>query len=109
MKWPAFTSNLVFEVFRPSALPRRSFASYLLSFLHLAPLPTDDTYVRLRYNSRAVKIPACAAPQNHRPGSEGELCTWKAFDEAVSKVAMSAEEWDGICAGGPVKSSKREG
>jgi acid phosphatase len=38
----------------------------------------DKYYVRVRYNDKIMKIPACAKPGNHYEGDES-LCTFEAF------------------------------
>lgn len=110
-RWPPFTSHITVELFgSPSTSSRSSLLSFLPSFLHPRPAPH---FVRLRYNGRTLKPASCVPEGRHRPGSQGELCTWEAFDEAVAKWAMTAEEWTQACRGDEVKgvekTTKREG
>lgn len=52
----------------------------------------------MRYNGLPLHIPACQAEGAHLPGSKGEVCTLAAFTGAVSKVQMTAKEWEEGCA-----------
>lgn len=74
-KWPAFTAYLSFELFQKASSTISSGRGWLSTLLGGGP--TQDLYVRARYNDRDVKIPACAAPGKHLDGSDGAVCTCK--------------------------------
>lgn len=96
-RWPPFTSNISFELFRPTPPPASFLSSFLPSFLSSKP-KFSDHYVRIRYNSKNLKIPACSAIGNHLEGSNGELCTWDAFRTAVRRVEITGKDWEKGCA-----------
>lgn len=54
----------------------------------------------MKYNGKPVSIPTCRKPGNHLEGTDGEVCTWEGFREAVAKVAITAKEWEKGCAQG---------
>lgn len=85
---PMLTMSDVAELFR-SGPPASGFLS---SFK-----PPPPHYVRLRFNGRTMRLPACAPEGKHLPGSEGQVCTFEAFSEAARKVEVSQEEWRGLC------------
>ncbi|BGP54618.1 hypothetical protein JCM8202_004988 [Rhodotorula sphaerocarpa] len=87
-RWPPFTSHVCVELFR-SGPPASGFLS---SFK-----PPPPHYVRLRFNGRTIRLPACAPEGKHLPGSEGQVCTFEAFSEAARKVEVSQEEWRRMC------------
>ncbi|KAK4700058.1 acid phosphatase, partial [Phenoliferia sp. Uapishka_3] len=97
-RWPPFTSHIAFELFRPSPPPTApsTLSSFLPSLIHAAP--ASPYYVRMRYNGKPVSIPSCRKEGMHLEGSDGEVCTLDGFREAVSKVKISAKEWDFGCA-----------
>jgi acid phosphatase len=80
------------ELFR-SASPPSLLSSFLPSFLR----PSQPHYVRLRFNARNLRLPACAPEGKHLPGSNGEVCTFEAFKDAVRDVEVSSAEWRGLC------------
>ncbi|GAA6053194.1 hypothetical protein JCM3770_000022 [Rhodotorula araucariae] len=94
-RWPPFTSHLAVELLRAPAAP--SALSRLLPGAAVAPAPPAQHYVRLRYNARPLVLPACAPAGKHLPGSEGEVCTWEAFTDAVRAVECTQAEWRGWC------------
>lgn len=107
-RWPPFTSHITVELFGP---PSSSKPSFLSSFLSTFSKPSPH-FVRLRYNGRTLKLSACAGQGKHREGSGGEVCTWEAFDAAVGKYSMTAEEWERACKGDVKeleRTTKREG
>jgi acid phosphatase len=73
-KWPVFTAYVSFELFKKSSSAPQTggITSWLSSF---SPPATQDYYVRFRYNSKDIKLPACSAPGNHLEGSDGTVCT----------------------------------
>lgn len=77
-RWPPFLSTLAFELFERPDSPQ-------------------ERYVRLQYNSKAVKLPECEPAGKHFEGSNGAVCTFAAFKEALAKVELSPEEWDSMC------------
>lgn len=111
-RWPPFTSHVAVgadaallgryalklirrclaELFR-SASPPSILSSFLPSFLR----PPQQHYVRLRFNARNLRLPACAPEGKHLPGSNGEVCTLEAFKDAVRDVEVSSKEWRGLC------------
>ncbi|GEM10048.1 acid phosphatase [Rhodotorula toruloides] len=91
-RWPPFTSHVAVEFFR-SASPPSVLSSFLPSFLR----PSQPHYVRLRFNARNLRLPACAPEGKHLAGSEGEVCTFEAFKDAVRDVEVSMKEWRGLC------------
>ncbi|BGP02495.1 hypothetical protein RTG_02538 [Rhodotorula toruloides ATCC 204091] len=91
-RWPPFTSHVAVELFR-SASPPSLLSSFLPSFLR----PSHPHYVRLRFNARNLRLPACAPEGKHLPGSNGEVCTFEAFKDAVRDVEVSSKEWRGLC------------
>ncbi|GAA5820797.1 hypothetical protein JCM11251_003164 [Rhodosporidiobolus azoricus] len=89
-RWPPFTSHIAIELFRrPTPRP-----SFFRSFLPSSP---DPHYVRLRYNSRTMRLPACAPEGKHLEGSGGEVCTWEAFRDVVKQYEMGQKEWKECC------------
>lgn len=86
-RWPAFTAYVSVELLRKQseiasdARQQPQQQGGWLARLGLGgspPTPTPDTkdfYVRLRYNSADLKLPACQQPGNHLEGSEGNVCT----------------------------------
>jgi len=62
----------------------------------LAPAPSSQHYVRLRYNAKPLYLPACAPEGKHLAGSP-EVCTFEGFANAVRKVEMSHSEWMDSC------------
>ncbi|GAA5908180.1 hypothetical protein JCM6882_005965 [Rhodosporidiobolus microsporus] len=93
-RWPPFTSHIAIELFRRPTPP-----SFLSSLVPSFFRPTSPHFVRLRYNSRTLRLPACAAAGNHLEGSEGEVCTWEAFKSALEGVEMGQGEWRRCCGG----------
>lgn len=81
-RWPPFTSHVCIELFKSPAT----------GFFSKPP-----HFVRLRYNGRTMRLPACAPQGKHLAGSDGGVCTFEAFEEAVRKVEVSQEEWKGMC------------
>jgi acid phosphatase len=98
-RWPPFTSHLTFELLRRK---RRTW------WWSLSPRTgpggpvggggDGEHFVRLRYNGHTVRLPACLGPEKHWPGSQGEICTLKAFADATRRVSITQEEWERECA-----------
>lgn len=51
----------------------------------------------MRYNARNIVLPACKPVGKHLEGSNGEVCTFEAFREAVEKVEIGGKEWEEGC------------
>ncbi|KAH8923448.1 phosphoglycerate mutase-like protein [Atractiella rhizophila] len=99
-KWPAFTSHIGLELFsRPHSSTTQS--SFLSHFIRpFSSTPAQEYFVRVRFNSKPLKIPACQPNGKHLEGSQGYVCTFEAFKEAIKDVVMTAEEWEKACSGG---------
>lgn len=122
-KWPNFTANIAFELFRrkdSTASPlsgaiwptkERTWWYELFSspksggaFPARTPLlnwpesersKLDDCYVRIRYNDTPVKVPFCKPPGRHLEGDES-FCTLAAFKEAAD--SLTPLNWKEECA-----------
>ncbi|OLL26103.1 putative acid phosphatase [Neolecta irregularis DAH-3] len=79
--WPFYTSHIAIETFTSAKSSNSWFSK-------------PQKYVRLRYNDKALKLPACAETVNHYEGDES-LCTMKAFGDAVKK--MIPNNWQEEC------------
>lgn len=102
-RWPPFTSNISFELFKLTPPPPSFISSLLPSFLTTTTTNSykpkfSEYYVRIRYNSKNLKIPACSSIGNHLDGSMGEICTWDAFKSAVKRVEITGKDWEKGCA-----------
>ncbi|KAK5703888.1 hypothetical protein LTR97_002901 [Elasticomyces elasticus] len=119
-KWPNFTSNIAFELFRRKDAPasastspstKPSWWSTLFSSSPLASATTstrtpladlapsdrsklDDHFVRLRYNDRPLTLPYCAQPGKHMEG-DASFCTLAAFKEASD--SFTPRDWRKEC------------
>lgn len=93
-RWPPFTSHISFEVLKKSTPP--SLLSNLVPS-SLSPSLGKDHYIRMRYNARNIVLPACKPVGKHLEGSNGEVCTFEAFREAVEKVEIGGKEWEEGC------------
>ncbi|KAM3422794.1 putative acid phosphatase SPBC4.06 [Cercospora zeina] len=114
-KWPNFTSNIAFELFKSKDAPINPTTNSNMSWLSSlfsskasestarAPLhsmtPATKTkleghYVRLRYNDEPVVLPFCRGPGRHLEGDE-TFCTLSAFKEAVDRI--TPEDWRTEC------------
>lgn len=78
-RWPAFTAYISVELFREQQGHTNKQGGWLaglgLSNSLKAFGGPQNAYVRLRYNSKDVMIPACKAPGSHLEGSGGSICT----------------------------------
>jgi acid phosphatase len=54
----------------------------------------EKYYVRIRYNDKVMKIPACSQPGNHFEGDES-LCTFETFKRVVD--GFTPKDWKGEC------------
>jgi acid phosphatase len=83
-RWPFFTSNITFELFKAQR-------GGLLSFFQ-----KDKYFVRMRYNHKVLTLPgmhyfcigliiACKPAGKHRDGDES-LCTLEAFRQVIEKI-----------------------
>jgi len=55
-------------------------------------------FVRVSYQGQTLKLPTCADAGRHRKGSNGQLCTFEAFSEALRKYAIGRKDWQLECA-----------
>ena len=123
-KWPNFTANIAFELFkRTDPVPSTSLTGTLWpskertwwysmfsspkppgSTPPRAPLADwpeseksklDDYYVRIRYNDTPVTIPFCRRPGRHYEQDES-FCTLAAFKEAAD--SFTPKNWKAECA-----------
>lgn len=53
-------------------------------------------FVRLLYEGKPLKIPACQAAGKHHP-QDKSLCTLESFMELSKRVSLSAEEYEQAC------------
>ena len=89
-KWPAFTAYMSFELFTKTKDEKpASWLSGLRGFGSIKP-DLKDHFVRIRYNSKDLKIPACQLPDNHLEGSEGTVCTRESDRERVENKLIHA-------------------
>ncbi|KAI1126979.1 histidine phosphatase superfamily [Nemania abortiva] len=121
-KWPPFTSNIIFELFRKSQTTGESHTLGLaLRTPSTRPLSsngqepgeargvsqrsthmstTKDTdklneyFVRVKYNGRILAIPGCRTEGNHLDGDES-VCTLSAFKSIVDKFTPG--NWHQAC------------
>lgn len=102
-RWPDFTAYVSFELFgkaKDEDAKDGPAHSGLLSRLNLSsakPADPKDYFVRVRYNSKDMKVPACQPKGMHLEGSDGTVCTFEAFKNAVKDVAISSEDWMKAC------------
>jgi len=97
-KWPAFTSQMTFELYKDKSdtSPPQS-DSFLSKFTSsfMRPKIPKTYYVRMRYQNDTMVLPACAAPGNHLEGRP-EFCTLKAFAETIKEFTPA--DWETECA-----------
>ena len=122
-KWPNFTSNIAFELFRrkDSSLSTSVTGAIWPSkektwwySLFSSPKPStstsprtpitewpdaersklNDYYVRIRYNDRPVTVPFCKVAGSHFEGDES-FCTLAAFKEAAD--SFTPKNWKAEC------------
>lgn len=71
-KWPFFTAFLSFELLRkPQSSSPLGWVMQKFSNADNA----DEHYVRVKYNTNDMRLPACAPVGKHLNGSEGSVCT----------------------------------
>lgn len=79
-RWPFFTAFLSFELFKKQE------SSSPFSWL-MAPFSSSasdkEHYVRVKYNTNDMHLPACAPAGKHLPGSEGAVCTCESYTAYV--------------------------
>jgi acid phosphatase len=110
-RWPHFTASITFELFKgtptaPKGVFQKFFgpsdpaphcASLFISF-NFPPVNRANTYlytdVRMRYGNRSLKLPLCAAPGRHLPGSP-EFCTLEAFSKRA--IELAPMDWESEC------------
>ncbi|PPJ55223.1 hypothetical protein CBER1_05698 [Cercospora berteroae] len=114
-KWPNFTSNIAFELFKskdaPATPTARSSSSWLSTLFSSKPSESaareplqtmpqatkqklEGHYVRLRYNDTPVALPFCKGPGRHLEVDE-TFCTLTAFKEAADLV--TPKDWKTEC------------
>ncbi|KAK4632932.1 putative acid phosphatase [Fulvia fulva] len=118
-KWPNFTSNIAFELFKPKQAadgkattwpskekswwyslfgsPKSSTSSArepLSSLPESSKQQLDQHYVRLRYNDKPVVLPFCKPVGRHLEGDES-FCTLAAFKEAADMI--TPKDWKSEC------------
>ncbi|KAF8317194.1 phosphoglycerate mutase-like protein [Clavulina sp. PMI_390] len=86
-RWPEFTASMTVELFKDTA----SSGSSITSFLGLRK---PAHYVRFRYQNRTLKLPMCADPKDHYPGSP-EMCTLEAFSRRAAE--LTPKDWMSEC------------
>ncbi|CAM0142796.1 hypothetical protein VKS41_002640 [Umbelopsis sp. WA50703] len=90
MKWPPFSSSILFELFKEKAPSSNSW------FSSLWKQPVEqDYYVRVRYQDKIMKLPGCADHGKHHPSGDQSLCTLKAFREAID--SQVPKDWAEEC------------
>lgn len=97
-RWPDFTAYISFELFgkeKQAVGKDAQSPSGLLTRLGIgaaAKPDLKDYYVRVRYNSRDMKVPACQAEGKHLEGSGGTVCTceWLAL-RGVNRALRSLD------------------
>lgn len=94
-KWPPFTSHVAVELLRTKTPPASLLERVIPGLVTTAP-----AFVRLRYNGRNMKIPGCQPAGRHLQGSEGEVCTFEAWADAVRTLEITGEEWTKRCSAG---------
>ncbi|KAF9784782.1 phosphoglycerate mutase-like protein [Thelephora terrestris] len=97
-KWPAFTSQMTFELFKDKSDPSPPQSdSYLSKFTSsfMRPKIPKTYYVRMRYQNDTMILPACTPPGNHLEGRP-EFCTLKAFAETIKEFTPA--DWEAECA-----------
>lgn len=70
-RWPFFTAFLSFE------LLRKQQSSSPLGWImeKIGSKPGEEHYVRVKYNTKDMRLPACAPVGKHLEGSNGSVCT----------------------------------
>ncbi|KEI39681.1 uncharacterized protein L969DRAFT_87674 [Mixia osmundae IAM 14324] len=91
--WPPFSSHVGFELFEtPSTQGSLSFFSTFFR-----SQSRSDHFVRMRYNGKTMKIPACQAQGQHLQGSSGEVCTLAGFEKALEGISITKADWEREC------------
>lgn len=70
--WPFFTAYLSFELFK--AKESNSPLSWIMSRFSSSSSDSQH-YVRVKYNTNDMRLPACAPQGKHLEGSDGTVCT----------------------------------
>ncbi|GAA5947990.1 hypothetical protein JCM3765_007059 [Sporobolomyces pararoseus] len=110
-RWPAFTANIGIELYAskskdlqstsspPTSSPSSSSSSSSSATTTTTPPPPppDHHFVRVLYNGKTLSLPGCQEPRNHLEGSQGKICTFKAFSKILEKVEMREKEWREVC------------
>lgn len=93
-RWPFFTAFLSFELLRKQQTS--SPLTWILDKFS-GSKPVEEHFVRVKYNTKDMHLPACAPVGKHLEGSDGSVCTLAAFKEAIKDVVMTTEEWQKEC------------
>ena len=104
--WPPYTSHLAIELFQEksmaqiaesnisqrtsNSLIRRPWSEYSESERR----KLDGYYVRLRYNDRVMRVPGCAASENHL-AQDNSFCTLEAFKRIAD--GFTPRNWKQQC------------
>lgn len=71
-RWPFFTAYLSFELLKKNQDAARSSP---LSWMFGKTTTDKDHFVRVKYNTNDMFLPACAPPGKHLEGTNGSVCT----------------------------------
>ncbi|CAO3662946.1 unnamed protein product [Umbelopsis ramanniana] len=89
-RWPPFSSSILFELFKEKKPESSSWFGSLWK-----TSDDQDYYVRVRYQDKLMKLPACADAGKHHPNGDKSLCTLAAFREAVDN--QIPKDWAEEC------------
>ncbi|KAF7980274.1 hypothetical protein HWV62_39031 [Athelia sp. TMB] len=94
--WPEFTASITFELFsRTDATKQRGPVLQRVMATLGRAAPSDDHYVRMRYQNKNMVLPLCAGAGDHLPGHP-EFCTLAKFRARVAELVPA--DWEGECA-----------
>lgn len=71
-RWPYFTAFLSFELLRKQ---QSSSPMTWIMEKFTGPKAQEEHYVRVKYNTKDMHLPACAPTGKHLEGSDGTVCT----------------------------------
>lgn len=114
-RWPFFTAFLSFELLRKQQ--SSSPLAWIMDRVS-GSTPREEHYVRVKYNTKDMHLPACAPAGKHLEGSDGSVCTSEcscramtsnsvladnvysvvaAFKDAIKDAVITTEEWKREC------------